>query len=271
MPGDGCPQRRIRRAVSLISLLLLSMIAPAAAAVAAETDPCSIPESLTDVRPDADGDPIRVNLGIFLVDLVDIDELRESFTVDFFVKLRWRDPRLSVAALGRALDDCTLELAEIWHPDVHPVNQRGIARERERDVDVMPDGTVRLRERILGELSASLNLNDFPFDTQKLQIQLASFEYGPADVVFAIDEAETGRTENAFLGGWNIVSNTSDPTIRPLSAKTRQRTHLEHSIVIERRSAYFVWKVVVPLVLIVLMASSVFWIDPRAIAPQIGP
>ena len=270
MPGDGCQQRRIRRPVALISLLLLSMIAPAAAAVAAETDPCSIPESLTDIRPDADGDPIRVNLGIFLVDLVDIDELRESFTVDFFVRLRWRDPRLSVAALGHALDDCTLELADIWHPDVHPVNQRGIARERERDVDVMPDGTVRLRERILGELSASLNLNDFPFDSQTLQIQLASFEYGPADVVFAIDEAETGRMENAFLGGWNIVSNTSDPTIRPLSGKTRQRTHLEHSIVIERRSAYFVWKVVVPLVLIVLMASSVFWIDPRAIAPQIG-
>ncbi len=76
--------------------------------------------------------------------------------------------------------------------------------------------------------------------------------------------------ESASIGGWEILSNTSDLDIGPLSVDSREHTHLEHTIVIERRAAYFIWKVVVPLVFIALMASSVFWIDPRAIAPQIG-
>jgi hypothetical protein len=192
--------RSVPGRLGICALLLLSVVAPPAA-TAAETDSCFVPKSLTRVRPDADGDPIRVDVGVFLIDLVDVDELEESFTADFFVRLRWRDPRLSVEARGHALDDCTLELADIWHPDVHPVNLRGVTRERELDVDVMPDGTVQFSERILGEFSAVLDLNEFPFDTHTLRIQLASSEYGPLDVVFAIDETETGRMETASLGG----------------------------------------------------------------------
>ncbi len=115
-----------------------------------------------------------------------------------------------------------------------------------------------------------MDLDDFPFDTQTLRIELASFEYGPPDVVFALDETATGRMEGAFIGGWDIVTNTSDPDVGPLSSNTRQHTRLEHTIVIERHPGYFLWKFVVPLSFIVLMAWSVFWIDPRAIAPQIG-
>jgi hypothetical protein len=38
----------------------------------------------------------------------------------------------------------------------------------------------------------------------------------------------------------------------------------------ERRSGYFVWKVILPLCLIVTMSWAVFWIDPSHFGPQIG-
>lgn len=255
----------------LSALLLLTATAlPFTFTAAEETDPCSVSKSLTRVRPDPDGDPIRVEVGVFLIDIVDVDELKESFKVDFILSLAWRDPRLSAEARGRALDDCTLGLGDVWDPDVHPVNQRGVTREREQDVDIAPDGTVRFSERITGELSTSLDLNEFPFDTQRLRIQLVSFEYGPQDVIFDVDEAATARMENVFIGGWDVLDNTSTSDVRPFVANTRQHTRLEHTIIIERRSNFFLWKFVVPLSFIVLMASSVFWIDPRMTGPQIG-
>jgi hypothetical protein len=253
----------------ICALVLLAMLASPTAA-AAETEPCFIPKSLTRIRPDADGEPIRVDVGVYVLDLIDIDELQESFKVDFLLSLRWRDPRLSAEVRGPHMDDCTLGLVDIWDPAIHPVNQRGITRERERDVDIMPDGTVRFSERILGELSATMDLVDFPFDAQRLRIQLASFEYGPLDVVFVQDSTTTGLMEEAFIGGWEITSNISDTDVGPLTINSRQHTRLEHTIVIKRRSGYFMWKFVVPLLFIALMATSVFWIDPRAIAPQIG-
>lgn len=253
--------------------LLLTLAAPGASSLAAPSDPadpCAVPKSLTRLRPALDGPPIQVRVGVRLVDIVDVDELKESFTVDFLLSLSWRDPRLAAEARGGAMDDCVLDLSDVWDPDVHPVNQRGMARESARDVDIAPDGTVRYGERILAELSTPLDLEEFPFDRQALKIQLISFEYGPEDVVFEIDEADTGRLESAFLGGWDIVENSSLLDVPAFTINDRQYTRLEHSIVLERRSGYFIWKFVVPLTFIVLMAWSVFWIDPQAAAPQIG-
>ena len=251
-------------------LLLMTTALPFTFTAAEETDICSVSKSLTRVRPDPDGDPIRVEVGIYLIDVVDVDELKESFKVDLILSLMWRDPRLSAEARGGAMDDCSLGLGDIWDPDVHPVNQRGVTRESAQDVDIAPDGTVRFSERITGELSTSLDLDEFPFDTQWLRIQLASFEYGPQNVIFIVDESETGRMDDVFIGGWDVLDNTSDPDVRPLTVNTRQQTRLYHTIIIERRSSFFLWKFVVPLSFIVLMASSVFWIDPRMTGPQIG-
>ena len=251
-------------------LLLTATALPFTFTAAAETDPCAVTKSETRVRPDPDGEPIRVEVGVFLIDIVDVDELKESFKVDLVLSLFWRDPRLSAEVRGEAMDDCTLGLGDIWDPDVHPVNQRGVTRDVAQDVDIAPDGTVRFSERITGELSTSLDLDEFPFDKQSLRIQLASFEYGPQDVVFVVDESETGRIEDVFIGGWDILENTSDTDVRPLTVNTRQQTRLEHTILVERRSNFFLWKFVVPLSFIVLMAWSVFWIDPRMTGPQIG-
>ena len=251
-------------------LILMATALPFTFTAAQETDSCAVSKSLTRVRPDPDGDPIRVEVGVYLIDIVDVDELKESFKVDLVLSLAWRDPRLSAEARGEAMDDCSLGLGDIWDPDVHPVNQRGNIREGEQDVDIAPDGTVRFSERITGELSTSLDLNEFPFDTQRLQIQLASFEYGPQDVVFAVDEAETGRVEDVFIGGWEVLDNTSNTDVRPLAFNTRQHTRLEHTVIIERHSNFFLWKFVLPLSFITLRAWSVFWIDPRMTGAQIG-
>jgi hypothetical protein len=243
---------------------------PFTVTVAAEADYCSVPKSLTRVRPDSGGDPVRVEVGVMLIDIFDVDELKESFKADFILSLSWLDPRLSAETLGQAIDDCRIGLSDIWNPNVHLVNRRGAIREGAQDVDITPDGTVRFSERITGEMSTTLDLKEFPFDTQGLRIQIASFEYGPQDVVFAVDEAKTGRIEELFIGGWEVLDNFSDPDVQPFSANTRQHTRLEHTAVVERRSIYFIWKFIVPLSFIAFMASGVFWIDPRAIAPQIG-
>ncbi|MEJ2180136.1 MAG: hypothetical protein P8Y28_06760 [Gammaproteobacteria bacterium] len=43
-----------------------------------------------------------------------------------------------------------------------------------------------------------------------------------------------------------------------------------HYIALERKAEYYLWKFVVPLCFIILMAGSVFWLDPTNFAPQIG-
>ena len=230
-----------------------------------------IPKTLTRMRPDHDGKPIKIEVGIFIIDVIDVDEVTESFEADFLLNLKWQDPRLSEVALGFSLEDYKLSLSDIWHPSIHPINQRGLTREQVRDVDIDPEGTVLFTERIYGELSSPLNLEEFPFDVQQLKIQLASFEYGPEDVIFIVDSAKTGIVGEILLGGWDIIKNASNVDVNPMSGIAGAHTRLVHTIVISRHVGYYVWKFILPLCLIILMAWSVFWLDPKIyVVSQIG-
>lgn len=87
-------------------------------------DPCSIRDSLRRTRPDPEGPPVRIEVGLFLVDVIEINEVLESFKVDIRLQLQWQDSRLSAKARGGSLEECRLRLADIWHPEVDLINQR---------------------------------------------------------------------------------------------------------------------------------------------------
>lgn len=253
----------------LLVAVALCSIATSVQSQVAPSGPCTVPRTLTRTRPNPDGPPIKVEVGIFLIDVIEVNEVEESYGVDFTLSLSWRDPRLSAAERGGSLDDCRLKLSEIWHPQVDLINQRGLALSQNSDVDVSDDGTVRFSERLTGTLSSPLDLRSFPFDTQRLRIQLASFEYGPEDVVFVVKEGRTGL-EGIVVPGWELEDVVSDAGVVPVQSGAGAHTRLDHIITLNRRSPYYFWKFVVPLILIVLMAWSVLWLDPMDNRAAIG-
>jgi len=124
--------------------------------------------------------------------------------------------------------------------------------------------------RVYTILSNPLDMHDFPFDTQHLRIKFASMKYSPNKVTFITDEARTGRLEGLTIPGWKLLNNFSDDTIAPLQGAVRNHPRFDHLIVIERQSSYYVWKFIVPLCFIVLMASGVFWLNPAGVQTQVG-
>jgi len=234
-------------------------------------DPCFIPPLLTRNPPETNGQPVPVKIGVLLIDVVEIDDVTESFTADFKVRLRWKDPRLSAAARGHSLEQCNLSMEDIWDPDIQPINQRGMLISKEkRQVLVTSDGTVSVVARVFTILSNPMDMHDFPFDTQHLRIKIASMKYNPNEVTFITDEARTGRLEGLSIPGWRIINSFSDDTIPPLQGAVRNHPRFDHLIVIERQSSYYVWKFIVPLCFIVLMASGVFWLNPAGVQTQVG-
>lgn len=233
-------------------------------------DPCYIPPNLTRNPPESNGQPVQVKIGVLLIDVVEIDDVTESFTADLKIRVRWKDPRLSAAALGHSLEHCRVSREDIWNPDIQPINQRGTVPKGKLQSVVASDGTVSLVARVFTVLSNPLDMHDFPFDTQHLRIKMASMKYNPNEVRFITDEARTGRLEGLSIPGWRLIDNFSDDTLAPLQGAVRDHPRFDHVIVIERQSSYYVWKFIVPLCFIVLMASGVFWLNPAGVATQIG-
>lgn len=250
--------------------LSMSPIAGVAFAAGTTSTDCAIGGSLKSIRPHAGGAPVPVKIGITLIDIVDLNDVTESFKADFLLHLQWQDPRLTAQALGRSLQECRFGIDDIWSPDIRLTNRRAPVTSEEPDVDIAADGTVRFAERVFADLFSPLELQNYPFDVQRLRIHLASFAYSPQDVVFIIDDREAGRARELSVTGWEIVSTSTEANVAAPLGALGDHARVAYTIVLGRQAGYYVWKVFIPLSFIVLMAWSVFWIDPQASGTQIG-
>ena len=73
-------------------------------------------------------------------------------------------------------------------------------------------------------------------------------------------------------GGHDWTISQVEANVDPLYLDVFNSYHsaFNFSISAKRQSGYYIWKVIVPLMLIVFMSWTVFWIDPSNLGPQIG-
>jgi hypothetical protein len=91
-------------------------------------------------RPQAEAGPTRVSVGIWMVDITNIDSAQQTFTADIAVVLRWKDTRLAHTGSGVV----HYPLDQVWNPRVVIVNEtNSVNRRLPESVYVDADGTVR--------------------------------------------------------------------------------------------------------------------------------
>jgi hypothetical protein len=250
-------------------LLILITLAPFSAAPARAQD-CTIPTILVKTRPDPDGPPTRVNVGIVVIDIMDIGDATQLFTTDFVLVVTWHDPRLSAEALGYSLEDCTLQKSDIWHPFVVLLNQRDVKEHFQDLVKVDAEGDVRIVQRFNGELVSPLHLENFPFDRQSLPFSFLSISCEPDEVDLFLDDQFTTIREDLSLAGWEARGTETEDHLEVFGAGRIKRPRLDFTVIVERDTTYYIWNVFVPLMLIIFMAWTVFWINPEHFGPQVG-
>ncbi len=264
-------EQGLGRSMILLAALLLALAPGAAAAAAGDTEanPCALAPGSAAGRPDPEGTPTRVSAGVYVLDVVEIEDARQSFVADFYFVVRWRDPRLSAAQRGTSLAACNLSLDAVWHPQVTILNQRNLDAQLPRIVRLDAAGWVEYRQRFYGNLSAPFELQDFPFDRQMLPITLVAVGSTAEEVALAVDQ-RTGGMPRFSVAGWSL--ELAEPRIgtQYVAPQDRHFPRIEFALEARRDAGFYVSKMLVPLILIVLMAWCVFWIDPAIPAPQIG-
>lgn len=226
-------------------------------------------------RPDADKGPTTIQVGVFVFDLVGIDTVKEEFTLDFLLQATWEDPRLGKLVRNAGQQVCEVPLEEIWQPAMIMVNRRTLRGELPRELYAHADGAVIVRQRYLGTFSAKLDLTNFPRDTQTLHISFVSLAHTSDELKF---EFVSGGGETAFSeNGWSASPGrvtTGAYEIDLLRGKdTLDTVHLaraDYELEVHRHFRYYIWKVYIPLTLIVIISWTVFWIDPSQLGPQVG-
>lgn len=215
-----------------------------------------------DTQLEAVRSPTKVEIFIFVVDVFDIDSADQLTLVDFLVSARWHDESLAQKSDRTRF----LDLEGLWSPELHVANERQLRRLIKDVLEVRPDGTVTHRQRYIGTIASRMNLANFPFDRHRIGIRMAS----PAHrrLTFEVREAESGQAETLTVADWDIGPGTI--YLDPFRVAAGELSSVVYEFQADRHIGYYVWKVMLPLVLIVFMSWTVFWIDPSNFGPQIG-
>jgi hypothetical protein len=221
-------------------------------------------------RPNPSGPPTEVAIGVYVLDIADIDDVNQLFSVDLFVDVTWQDPRLAVLEELRTGKNRRVPLEEIWTPRLLIVNDRGLSIHLPRVAEVDDLGNVNTQQRVSGELSTDLLFADFPFDTQVLPIRIVTYSYSTDDLHFSLDNQIRGDVESFSAEGWRfrIIGPEFDEFFVP--AKDTVWARLTYLIEAERNSQYYVLTMVLPVSLIVLMSWFVFWLPPDVIPSRVA-
>jgi len=234
-------------------------------APAAETaSSCELPKINLSERPHVNGAPTKVTLGMLLIDIIGIDDIMQQFTTEFAVLQTWTDPRLEEMA------GCHFEQSQIWYPELTFMNSGRIFPAFPARAAVGPEGVVNYTQRYRGSLSFRHALHDFPFDKHTIRIALIPSRQDRHLYELVVDKDRILRLDEFTILDWTIgdISARVAPTRHPITGGDVDVFYFE--VPATRLYQYYLWKVLMPLILIVAMSWSVFWINPDKFGPQIG-
>lgn len=209
----------------------------------------------------------ELSIGLYLVDLIQIEGAQQSFSADVILRLQWHDPELA----GVYERPRTLDFSQLWMPRLQIVNQLSVAQNMAETAEVWPDGTVRYVQRYTGRFSALMDLRDFPLDHQSFNVFVISPpRQGETYSVTVDPDMVRLANDGLSISDWRVDDVRIEEAEFSAGPLDREYPGVRLSIEATRIVQYYVIQVLIPLIAIVLMGWTVFWIAPSVIPTRVG-
>lgn len=225
--------------------------------------------------PNTEG-PVVADLGLYIEEIPEINEINNTFVIEGRLDLVWCDPRLKhTDQSGEGFEifleeDAQEKLNSIWWPDITFTNEvegRDIANE---ELIVHENGTVEYREKFTVTLEAKYDLYKFPFDKQTLEVEIESFAWDERYLQLHIEEQFVGFSDEYEILEWRTDDvSTQIEDIMEVGDRN-PFSEFRMTIHVSRESGFYVWKVLLPLIILVIMCFAVFWMDDEGLSSRLG-
>lgn len=255
-------------AVAMVALLAVAGAAGGEIAAEAEDEPLTEPVA-NHVRAPAQS--TEVSISVEPREILLVDEKNERFVIDVLLEASWTDNRLEPckspdeSAVVHQGESARQQLGTaVWWPGFDVARGRGPRETRAISLTLDCDNRVHYSERFVATVSEDFDqLHSFPFDQHSLTLTIVPFASAAAEHTnFVLRPKE----ENArrFVDGWE----SAEWTFRIEQQEVRTAAALVTTIEIERKSNWYLANVVLPLVGIVALSWTVFWIGAEKLGER---
>ena len=232
-------------------------------------------------------DPIIVKADLLVEDIHSINGKDLDFESSFTLWAHWKDERVAntlknmgaYTSEGKPLYLCDFsptqvigDTRKIFDPVVEFFNRKGKPNFQfgmQDWIEIFSDGTVQSRLRDKTKFKANFDFRRFPFDKQTLSFELWS-EFPAFMVEIIPDEpamTEYKETLYAFgdqedgiiIPGWDLKDVTYE-NYSYVENDGYPYTGLYLYLDVQRQSSYYLFKIILPIVFILAISWSVFWV-----------
>lgn len=248
--------------------------------------PTSLAWALEAGMPNPPASPTPVKCGLMILDVIDIDDVNETFEAEIAISASWHDPRLAfdpqAEGTDRKLFQGEFQFAEVftgWWPQLLIINQVGRGDTSAIKIEIAPDGHVTFLEQRNVLLETPMALYDYPFDTQHLKALLVPFGNTSDEVVLEVDERFNRATQDYVrreqgvnVAGWDLRSleMAASRTNLYIGSLDKTFSRIVTTITLQRHSGQIVWDILLPLGVLVSMVWSIFWLDSEDVADRLN-
>ncbi|HUU25055.1 MAG TPA: hypothetical protein VMW68_05760 [Methyloceanibacter sp.] len=267
--------------VTLAAAVLCGLaIAVAQSVVEPAGEPLQVtPSTAFVLGPPKDDGPVVVQASFEFQDIDEISEENETFEFTGVLTLRWQDKRQAfdpaVVGVSEKIyqgDYQFNELSPSWYPQVILVNSSESFEQQGVVLRVLPDGTQTLMVKLTAVAKTEFNLRRYPFDAQRLEAVFEILGFDDSEVVLAVDSKVPVSAGRVWVPQWTITG--IGMSIRDQAASYAGGRDVESALVtsvdVQRKYFYVTRLVILPLIVIVLLSFSVFWMDRASLGDRIS-
>jgi hypothetical protein len=212
--------------------------------------------------------PIPVKVGLRLQQISNVDQLGENFSMVATMRMEWSDPAL---AYDPADCNCQYKIYQDTNfndflkasnnrwPSFTFFNQQGNRWTQNRLVSVQPDGKATYLERFWSTFQApDFDFRQFPFDEQTFYLRMDNI-YPETYFTFTNDDQFTGIGEQLGEEEWYILNGFTETSTETMSS-SMPVSRISFGIVVTRHLDYYIFRIFVPVVLIILVSWFTFFL-----------
>jgi len=193
----------------------------------------------TEVPPGA----TPVTVGVYLVNAYDVNISANTYYLSGYLWMRWQgdiDPMSSMEFAN---------MVEEWSMSRTLIDEEPV---------LLQDGSKYQIMRFQGRFFQPFDLSDYPLDRQELSIYIENDTSTLDDLVYVADFVDSGYGSRIFIPGWNIRDLQVAELVHDYRTNFGETGNssiystLKFSLELRRLSNLFIWKLLLPLIIVLL-------------------
>uniref|UniRef100_A0A665UZH1 Neuronal acetylcholine receptor subunit alpha-7-like n=1 Tax=Echeneis naucrates TaxID=173247 RepID=A0A665UZH1_ECHNA len=212
------------------------------------------------VRPvDNDSQILTVELGLSLMQILDVDEKNKILTTNIWLKMNWNDSYLQWnQSEYPGVSNMRFPYKLIWKPDIMLYNSADERFDVASPTNIItdPTGLCFYVPPGIFKSTCEINMRWFPFDVQRCELKFGSWTYGGWSLDLKLLDADT--SDYIPNGEWDLVEVQGKKNERVYACCPEPYPDITFTLVMRRRTLFYGLNLLIPCVVMSTLALFVF-------------